>query len=139
MSRTRSVPLPTTRALRALALYEAHGHRIQDLGEGLFRVPSQDGQRSYVVRYGEVEACACPDHLYRCATCVHILAVGIYCAKHRIRPELVAGDPFAAAGSAACHCYEGWVYLGFEGEDEDGNPCEEIERVPCRRCSGNSR
>ncbi len=29
-------------------------------------------------------------------------------------------------------CYEGWVYLGFEGED--GEPVEEIERVPCRRC-----
>ena len=32
-------------------------------------------------------------------------------------------------------CYEGWVYLGFEGEDQDGEHVEEIERVPCRRCS----
>ena len=31
-------------------------------------------------------------------------------------------------------CYEGWVYLGFEGEDESGEPVEVIERVPCRRC-----
>jgi hypothetical protein len=31
-------------------------------------------------------------------------------------------------------CYEGWVYLGFEGEDENGEPAEVIERVPCRRC-----
>jgi hypothetical protein len=31
-------------------------------------------------------------------------------------------------------CYEGWVYLGFEGEDESGESTEEIERVPCRRC-----
>ena len=31
-------------------------------------------------------------------------------------------------------CYEGWVYLGFEGEDENGEPTEEIERVPCPRC-----
>ncbi len=31
-------------------------------------------------------------------------------------------------------CYEGWVYLGFEGEDENGEHVEEIERVPCRRC-----
>jgi hypothetical protein len=31
-------------------------------------------------------------------------------------------------------CYEGWVYLGFEGEDESGEHVEEIERVPCRRC-----
>jgi hypothetical protein len=31
-------------------------------------------------------------------------------------------------------CYEGWVYLGFEGEDEHGEPVEVMERVPCRRC-----
>ena len=31
-------------------------------------------------------------------------------------------------------CYEGWVYLGFEGEDENGEHVEEIERVPCCRC-----
>ena len=30
-------------------------------------------------------------------------------------------------------CYEGWVYLGFEGEDESGEPVGVIERVPCRR------
>ena len=29
-------------------------------------------------------------------------------------------------------CIDGWVYLGFEGED--GEHTEEIERVPCRRC-----
>jgi hypothetical protein len=32
-------------------------------------------------------------------------------------------------------CYEGWVYLGFECEDESGEPVEEIEQVPCRRCN----
>ena len=31
-------------------------------------------------------------------------------------------------------CYEGWVYMGFEGEDESGRHVEVIERVPCRRC-----
>ena len=31
-------------------------------------------------------------------------------------------------------CIDGWVYLGFEGEDEYGEHVEEIERVPCRRC-----
>ncbi len=36
-------------------------------------------------------------------------------------------------------CYDGWVYLGFEGEDENGEHVEEIERVPCRRCSGDGR
>ncbi len=31
-------------------------------------------------------------------------------------------------------CYDGWVYSGFEGEDENGEHVEEIECVPCRRC-----
>ena len=33
-------------------------------------------------------------------------------------------------------CIDGWVYLGFEGEDENGEHVEEMERVPCRRCHG---
>jgi hypothetical protein len=33
-------------------------------------------------------------------------------------------------------CYSGWVYLGFEGEDESGEHVEVIERVPCCRCNG---
>ena len=36
-------------------------------------------------------------------------------------------------------CIDGWVYLGFEGEDENGEHVEEIERVPCRRCHGETR
>ncbi len=35
-------------------------------------------------------------------------------------------------------CWDGWVYLGFEGEDENGEHVEEIERVPCRRCKPES-
>ena len=31
-------------------------------------------------------------------------------------------------------CIDGWVYLGFEGEDVNGEHVEEIERVPCKRC-----
>ena len=32
-------------------------------------------------------------------------------------------------------CYEGWVFLGYEGVDEDGELVEVgTERVPCRRC-----
>jgi hypothetical protein len=31
-------------------------------------------------------------------------------------------------------CYDGWVYLGFEEEDENGEPVEVIEPVRCRRC-----
>jgi hypothetical protein len=29
-------------------------------------------------------------------------------------------------------CYDGWVYMGFV---EDDGEDEQIERVPCRRCS----
>jgi hypothetical protein len=32
-------------------------------------------------------------------------------------------------------CYEGWVYLGFETE-EDGELVEIYDRVRCRRCAG---
>jgi hypothetical protein len=31
-------------------------------------------------------------------------------------------------------CMDGWVFLGFEAEDESGEHVEVIERVPCRRC-----
>jgi hypothetical protein len=51
-------------------------------------------------------------------------------------PATRAGDPFAYAGERPRGCYEGWVYLGFEGEDQDGEHVEEIERAPCRRCHG---
>jgi hypothetical protein len=36
-------------------------------------------------------------------------------------------------------CYDGWVFLGFEAEDENGEHIELVERVPCRRCNGQSR
>ena len=63
-----------------------------------------------------------------------------------------AGDPFTSAPRRDAHedveahyaalerlesphgCIDGWVYLGFEGEDENGEHVEIIERVPCRRC-----
>jgi hypothetical protein len=32
-----------------------------------------------------------------------------------------------------CGCYNGWVYMGFGGEDENGEYGEDIERVRCRR------
>jgi hypothetical protein len=32
-------------------------------------------------------------------------------------------------------CYDGWVFLGYEGVDEDGELVEVgTELVPCRRC-----
>jgi hypothetical protein len=46
---------------------------------------------------------------------------------------------YAALERAACpFCYDGWVYMGFEGVNEDGELVELIERVPCRRCNRES-
>lgn len=56
-------------------------------------------------------------------------------------PNTRAGDPFAYAGdkSRECFaCWEGWVYLGVEGED-DLVEDEVVERVPCRRCRPEAR
>jgi hypothetical protein len=65
---------------------------------------------------------------------------------------VLAGDPFPLLGATQSDetvethyaalerleshhgCIDGWVYLGFEGEDENGEHLVEIERVPCRRC-----
>ena len=58
-------------------------------------------------------------------------------SAHTTDPATRAGDPFAYAGGERPHgCIGGWVYLGFEGEDESGEHVEDIERVPCRRCHG---
>ncbi len=46
---------------------------------------------------------------------------------HHLRPDTPEERPHG--------CYDGWVFLGFEGEDENGEHVEEIERVPCRRCN----
>jgi hypothetical protein len=51
---------------------------------------------------------------------------GFYAAaKHR---------PSEATDETAHGCYAGWVYLGYEREDESGELVEDFERVPCRRC-----
>ena len=52
-----------------------------------------------------------------------------------ITPDEMVETHYAALERAACpFCYEGWVFLGFEGEDESGERVEVIECVPCRRC-----
>ena len=78
---------------------------------------------------------------------------GVTVDSFSLHPETLAGDGFAYAATRSDEtvethyaalerletphgCYEGWVYLGFEGEDENGEYVEEIERVPCRRCHG---
>lgn len=83
-----------TRETRALALYRERGEEIRHLSGNFYRVPSQDGSGSYDVDY-EQEVCPCADFTYRGGVCVHLYAVGIWHAKHRIIPA--DGDPFLAA------------------------------------------
>ncbi len=76
---------PDTRETRALALYRAHRREIVVVDTNTYECPSQDGTRVYEVVYGAdaVESCTCPDHTYRGAACVHLLAVGVCRAKRR--------------------------------------------------------
>ena len=48
---------------------------------------------------------------------------------------------YASLERAACpFCYEGWVFLGYEGVDEDGERVEvATERAPCRRCHAETK
>jgi hypothetical protein len=49
----------------------------------------------------------------------------------RNTPEKVPTPPPEETPHA---CYDGRVFLGLEGEDENGEQVEVIERVACRRC-----
>ena len=124
----------TTREERGLELYRNRGASIRHLGGSIYRVPSQDGERSYDVEYGQREICACADYLYRGRTCAHLYALAIATAKGAIaHPELAVGDPFvAAAAHRPCCCLDGWVFITFE--DEHGE--EREASYPCRRCAG---
>jgi hypothetical protein len=143
---TTSEVTPNSRDERALKLFEERGHEIRRMGENLYRVPSCSGPGSYDVLYGGArEECPCPDFQFGCGrACKHLIALGImYAARRsgvRVRQSFAhaAGDPFACAGKRSHACYDGWVYLGFEVEGENGEHVEQIERVPCRRCRAES-
>jgi uncharacterized Zn finger protein len=74
---------------RALRLFERRGRQIAQAGEGLYYCPSWDGSREYTVHYpvgeNETETCTCPDHVYRGAVCLHIMATAIRVAKVQAR------------------------------------------------------
>jgi hypothetical protein len=55
-------------------------------------------------------------------------------ARNPIIREDPAPVPVPTPEQTPHACYDGWVYLGFEGVDENGEHVEVIERVPCRRC-----
>ena len=115
-----------TRELRALELYRTRGHEIRHVGQDLYLVPSCTGRGFYSVDYRE-ETCDCPDHEIRGENCKHILAVGIYHAKHR-RSE---ASPHA--------CNDGWVTLGqIVIDPETGDETEEYALYLCRKCAERS-
>ena len=56
-------------------------------------------------------------------------------ARNPIIREHPAELPTPTRDETPHGCYDGWVFLGFEAEDESGDHVEVIERVPCRRCA----
>src|SRR5215218_9361442 len=76
----------STREDRTLELYAGLGRFIQEASPGIFSVSSQDGRRTYKVRYGgELKSCSCADQQIRGGSCVHLLAVGFHHATRRQR------------------------------------------------------
>ena len=55
-------------------------------------------------------------------------------ARNPIIRENPPGVPGPTLEETPHACWDGWVFLGFEGEDENGEHVEVIERVACRRC-----
>jgi hypothetical protein len=51
-----------------------------------------------------------------------------------LRKAYPEGSPFTSEETPH-GCYDGWVYIGYEGKDENGKHVEVIERVPRRRCN----
>jgi hypothetical protein len=79
------------RATRGLALYRQHRTEIEDLGDGLYLVPSSDGANLYGVNYA-AETCSCPDAArHPELVCKHVFAIGVLNAKRRARKGTCCG------------------------------------------------
>ncbi len=55
-------------------------------------------------------------------------------ARNPIIREHPANIPAPIPEETPHACTGGWVFLGFQAEDGNGEQVEEIEGVPCRRC-----
>jgi hypothetical protein len=55
-------------------------------------------------------------------------------ARNPIIREHPPGVPIPTPKETPHACMDGWVFLGFEAEDENGEHVEVIERVHCHRC-----
>ena len=80
-----------TREARGLALFEERGDEIQQLGRGLYSVPSCTGRGDYLVHYGdEAESCECGDNQHRGHVCKHLYAAALFAAKRRKAVRVIA-------------------------------------------------
>ena len=60
-------------------------------------------------------------------------------ARNLIIREQLPKVPIPTPKETPHVCYDGWVFLGYEGVGEDGEHVEVMERVPCRRCYPEAR
>lgn len=118
------------RATRGLLLYNGERERIHRLYGDTWAVPSSEGG-FWRVNLAD-ETCGCRDFRYHCTdqatgepfmNCEHVAAAAIARAKARPAQD----HPHA--------CTDGYVYLGYEGEDGE----EHYEALPCRRCAEEAR
>jgi SWIM zinc finger len=73
-----------TREARGIQLFEERGHDIQQVGRGLYSVPSCSSRGAYLVRYSDTaESCECGDHQRRGLVCKHLYAAALFAAKRR--------------------------------------------------------
>jgi hypothetical protein len=72
-----------TREARGIQLFEERGEDIQQLGRGVYSVPSCSGRDEYLVRYSDsAESCECKDFEFG-HVCKHLYATALFSAKRR--------------------------------------------------------
>ena len=82
-SRSREYAERLTREERGIQLFEERGDEIQQIGRGLYSVPSCTGRGDYLVRYSDTaESCSCRDFQFG-HVCKHQYAVAIFAAHRR--------------------------------------------------------
>lgn len=94
---TNSTPAPhdsrhqrLTREARGIALFEERGDEIQQLGRGLYSVPSCTGRGDYLVAYDDQgESCECKDFEFG-HVCKHLYAAALFAAKRRRAVRVIA-------------------------------------------------
>ena len=90
MSSNRSVPLPTTREERGLALYLDRGSEFVRVSRDTFLVPSRSRRRvEYLVDLGR-ESCECRDHARTGGPCLHVYAAMLHQAWLRRAARTIA-------------------------------------------------